>query len=201
MQKGILKSWNDAKGFGFIQLENGGEDIFIHISSLQASERRPIVKDIIYFNVAVDENGQKRAVNASIEGVKSVFSEWTIRNNESKIIPKTNPSRPRSQAANNNPVFTKFFRIIMLLAVVFSVYKIYEKNRLVKAPSFSPNPIGLEEDSLDLPNNEQFRCEGKTRCGQMTSCDEAIYYLNNCPGTLMDGDDDDLPCEDQWCGH
>ena len=47
----------------------------------------------------------------------------------------------------------------------------------------------------------RFRCEGKTRCSQMSSCEEAMFYIQNCPGTEMDGDDDGVPCESQWCGH
>ncbi|MGH8444164.1 MAG: excalibur calcium-binding domain-containing protein, partial [Solimonas sp.] len=46
-----------------------------------------------------------------------------------------------------------------------------------------------------------FRCEGKTYCRQMGSCEEARFYLANCPGTKMDGDHDGIPCEDQFCGH
>jgi excalibur calcium-binding domain-containing protein len=47
----------------------------------------------------------------------------------------------------------------------------------------------------------RFRCEGKTRCSQMSSCEEATFYIQNCPGTEMDGDGDGVPCESQWCGH
>jgi hypothetical protein len=36
-------------------------------------------------------------------------------------------------------------------------------------------------------------------CQQMTSCAEATYFLNNCPGTKMDGNHDGVPCEQQWC--
>lgn len=44
-----------------------------------------------------------------------------------------------------------------------------------------------------------FRCDGRTRCTQMRSCEEAVYFLNNCPNTEMDGDHDGIPCESQWC--
>ncbi|NDY73491.1 DNA-binding protein [Desulfobacter hydrogenophilus] len=47
--------------------------------------------------------------------------------------------------------------------------------------------------------NQQFRCDGRTRCSQMTSCAEATYFLRNCPNTKMDGDNDGIPCERQWC--
>ena len=44
-----------------------------------------------------------------------------------------------------------------------------------------------------------FRCDGRTHCSQMTSCAEATFFLKNCPGTKMDGDNDGIPCENQWC--
>ena len=43
------------------------------------------------------------------------------------------------------------------------------------------------------------RCDGRTRCQQMTSCEEATWFLQHCPGTQMDGDGDGIPCEQQWC--
>lgn len=46
-----------------------------------------------------------------------------------------------------------------------------------------------------------FRCDGRTHCSQMTSCDEAFYFLRNCPGVKMDGGGDGVPCERQWCGN
>jgi len=45
----------------------------------------------------------------------------------------------------------------------------------------------------------QFKCDGRTYCSQMTSCDEATFFLRNCPGVQMDGDNDGVPCERQWC--
>ena len=43
------------------------------------------------------------------------------------------------------------------------------------------------------------RCDGRTQCSQMTSCAEAKWFINNCPGTQMDGNRDGTPCEQQWC--
>lgn len=52
-----------------------------------------------------------------------------------------------------------------------------------------------------LPANpaRQFQCDGRTHCSQMTSCEEATFFLKNCPGVKMDGDNDGVPCESQWC--
>jgi hypothetical protein len=48
---------------------------------------------------------------------------------------------------------------------------------------------------LPLESTQQFQCEGKVYCSEMSSYDEALFYLNNCPGTKMDGDHDGDPCE------
>ena len=47
----------------------------------------------------------------------------------------------------------------------------------------------------------QFRCAGKTHCSQMVSCEEATFYLQNCPGVQIDGDGDGKPCESQLFGY
>ncbi|WP_295386665.1 excalibur calcium-binding domain-containing protein [uncultured Thiodictyon sp.] len=56
-------------------------------------------------------------------------------------------------------------------------------------------------DSRYAPGSTgKYQCDGRTYCTQMKSCDEARWFLANCPGTKMDGDRDGVPCEKQWCG-
>ena len=43
------------------------------------------------------------------------------------------------------------------------------------------------------------RCDGRTHCSHMRSCEEAKYFIQHCPNTKMDGDRDGVPCEEQWC--
>lgn len=74
--KGLLKTWKDDRGFGFIKPEDGSDDIFIHISALKGSARRPYRGDTIYYQVEESEDGKFKAVNANIEGVE-VFSDNT----------------------------------------------------------------------------------------------------------------------------
>lgn len=41
--------------------------------------------------------------------------------------------------------------------------------------------------------------DGRQHCSQMTSCDEATFFIEYCPDTQMDGDHDGVPCEEHWC--
>ncbi|WP_415036625.1 excalibur calcium-binding domain-containing protein [Azonexus sp.] len=50
------------------------------------------------------------------------------------------------------------------------------------------------------PVSPRFTCDGRTHCSQMHSCEEATFFLRNCPNTKMDGNNDGVPCERQWCG-
>lgn len=68
------------------------------------------------------------------------------------------------------------------------------------ATSLPPaSPRSLIEQVAPSSTSSMFKCEGKIHCSQMTSCEEAKFYLRNCPGVKMDGDHDGIPCEDQFC--
>lgn len=70
MIKGVLKTWKEDRGFGFISPDDGGKDIFIHISALKGTSRRPVAGDLIYYQIARDNRGKYKAINAHIEGVE-----------------------------------------------------------------------------------------------------------------------------------
>jgi uncharacterized membrane protein YsdA (DUF1294 family)/cold shock CspA family protein len=59
-KRGVLKSWNDGKGFGFIQPEGGGEPLFVHISAMRG-DSRPQVGDNVLYVAGRDAQGRPRA--------------------------------------------------------------------------------------------------------------------------------------------
>ena len=60
-QSGNLKSWNDERGFGFIEPALGGKDIFVHIKAFPAGTDRPTIGQVLTFEVELGPNGKKRA--------------------------------------------------------------------------------------------------------------------------------------------
>ena len=60
----------------------------------------------------------------------------------------------------------------------------------------SPSTKHMENNSIPT---SAYTCQGKTLCKQMTSCEEAMFYLQHCPNVKIDGNNDGIPCEQQWC--
>ena len=56
-----------------------------------------------------------------------------------------------------------------------------------------------EEQTNPSSNESYFECDGRQYCSQMRSCEEAKFFINNCSNTKMDGNNDGIPCERQWC--
>ncbi|NJN48198.1 MAG: excalibur calcium-binding domain-containing protein [Candidatus Competibacteraceae bacterium] len=64
---------------------------------------------------------------------------------------------------------------------------------------------GIERNSPSVSSSKNnnnasgSKCDGRIHCSQMRSCEEATFFLRNCPNVKMDGDNDGIPCENQWC--
>jgi len=57
MAEGIVKWFNDAKGYGFIEQENG-PDVFVHFSVIQAEGFKSLVEgDKVSFDIVQGEKG------------------------------------------------------------------------------------------------------------------------------------------------
>jgi uncharacterized membrane protein YsdA (DUF1294 family)/cold shock CspA family protein len=61
-QQGKLSEWDDARGFGFVQPNGGGERCFVHIRAFTARDRRPALGDVITYEVQRDARGRNNAV-------------------------------------------------------------------------------------------------------------------------------------------
>ena len=65
MSKGTVKWFNSQKGFGFIQPDDGGKDVFVHVSAVERSGMRSLNEgQTIIFDVVADRRtGKSSAQN------------------------------------------------------------------------------------------------------------------------------------------
>jgi uncharacterized membrane protein YsdA (DUF1294 family)/cold shock CspA family protein len=75
--EGNIKSWNDARGFGFIEPTLGGEEIFVHVKGFSSRSGRPQINQRVSFEVELGPQGKKRAKN--VESVRAVQSQRNRR--------------------------------------------------------------------------------------------------------------------------
>lgn len=177
---GSIKSWNQDRGFGFISPTHGGQDLFIHISSFPREVGVPKVGQVFTFEIETESNGKKRAVKIGYVGKDYV-----------KTKPKLNKNKK-----NNNSILS-FILIIILGISFYNSERDFLSNLFETNSNTSKNIQSVNNNKSN--SNKSFKCDGRTHCSQMTSCDEAKFFLANCPGAEMDGNNDGTPCEKQWC--
>ncbi len=60
MPKGTVKWFNEKKGYGFIQQEGGGPDVFVHFSSITGDGFKTLNEgDTVEFEIIQDAKGAK----------------------------------------------------------------------------------------------------------------------------------------------
>jgi cold shock protein len=68
METGTVKWFNSQKGFGFIQPDNGGADVFVHISAVEKSGLRGLNEgQKVSYEIQNDpKKGKAAAVNIKV---------------------------------------------------------------------------------------------------------------------------------------
>ncbi|ARD20906.1 cold shock domain-containing protein [Shewanella japonica] len=201
METGRLVRWNGSKGFGFIQPDKGGKDVFIHISTLKHMARKPIVGDKIEYVVEQQADGKVKAGKALIVGVAINPTHKSRHNSGKNHQAKQRPPIKMKKATTASGTMSRIVIILIVIAIGrFAIQAYYD---VTNAPGQSSlvQPVTIDNSpTQSTKSSPQFSCEaGKTHCSHMRSCEEAIFYINHCPDTQMDGDFDGVPCERQFC--
>lgn len=185
--EGKLKNWNSDRGFGFIAPTEGGADVFVHIKALPRDGSRPIVGEVLLFDVDTDREGRKRAVNVRRPGQKGVAA---------RPARTSSATTTRGGSSWLGTALSAVF-VAALGAYGYQQYQSYSSGSRSTEAAASRNELMSEPAPSTSAAN--FKCDGRTQCSQMKSCEEARYFLEHCPGVKMDGNNDGEPCEQQWC--
>jgi len=177
---GTLRSWNDDRGFGFIAPTHGSAELFVHISAFPRDGSRPTVGEKLTYELGRGKNGQPQAVKAYRQAI-GLQSEQ----------PRTVQHPPRKHRSS----LVVLIGLLLVLAAGAYSYNRFQQRDSTPQQSLAAQP----ERASPAAAVSRFNCDGRTHCSQMTSCAEAKFFLKNCPGTKMDGNNDGVPCEQQWC--
>lgn len=176
---GTLIKWDEARGFGFVRSAHADAEVFVDIAAFPRDGVRPRLGELISFDLEQDAEGRPRAVRVMRPG-------------------RAAAGHVRHAAADTprRSVFGRVLAVLLLLGIGVCAYWLIAP-RLATTPA--PDAAASTAATATPPPRQNFQCDGRTHCAQMTSCEEATYFLRNCPGVQMDGNHDGVPCERQWC--
>lgn len=227
--QGRIASWNEARGFGFITPEQEGTEqttngsrsagLFVHVTALQSDGRVPEPGERVTYLLGNGQDGKLRALqvffpdrpltladagpsaasfSASSSAARSATPSWRAASQP----PRSTATRERSNPYRRRKSSWRGKLIpLLVLAGLFSIYSRFSAESMAPLPTPSVSSGGSSFSEVSSQPAQRYQCDGRQHCSQMTSCEEATWFLQNCPNTKMDGEGDGIPCENQWCGH
>ena len=181
---GTLRTWHDDRGFGFIAPTDGGCEIFVHISAFPRDGSLPTVGESLTYELGRGKDGRPQAVRV-------------IR--QAPGQPSNYPRLRPAFRERGNSLAGRAVSLALLVGLGAFGYTKYQSYSQHQAFLQSDPRSAIGRPKVQSASGAAFRCDGRTYCSQMTSCAEARYFLRHCPGAKMDGNNDGVPSERQWC--
>ncbi|HZV63211.1 MAG TPA: excalibur calcium-binding domain-containing protein [Methylophilaceae bacterium] len=85
-------------------------------------------------------------------------------------------------------------KIFIIGLIGFGIWT-YLKNEGAESSGALPTTAESQDFTATETIESKFSCDGRQYCSQMSSIEEAEYFVGHCPDTKMDGDQDGIPCE------
>ena len=118
MSNGTVKWFNAQKGYGFIQAEGGGKDVFVHISAVERAGLRELREgQHVSFEIVVDrKTGKSAAENLKSAGVAGLGGSGLkeARLPSSLRWPGTGRSRRHGRVEISTDQVAPFFSVSMV---------------------------------------------------------------------------------------
>ena len=113
-QQGRVKKWQDDKGFGFIETEEG-ESVFFHVSEFKA-QRRPEVGEQVVFATGQDNQGRLQA--REVQELRFVQKKMAEKNQRIRQRNRKRSTQADFEAGQKKRLFlgVGFYGVLVLLA-------------------------------------------------------------------------------------
>ncbi len=207
--KGSLIKWNVDRGFGFVKTRDSGIEVFVHISEFPRSGRTPQIGDILHFDIATGQDGRKQAKAVTFDTPLTAAESTPARIARAPAA-RTPPAReppghrqnPRRDTRRDRPrressgLGSKV--VVGTLLLVGAAFG-YQKFAAFQTPTIDMSQVHGPQATTTPATTPGYACDGRQHCSQMRSCEEATWFIQNCPNTKMDGEGDGIPCEQQHC--
>ncbi len=201
-KQGKLIKWNNAKALGVIELNNH-KQVLVHLSAFPQNGSHPKIGEFFCFDVIKNKKGKFQAVHVERLSSEEEAPHFELVPDEVLDTPLKPARRPRVWSPlmkgffrDVRHFFSRLFRLVIWLLLIGGAVFAYHHFDLGTEIKRAWASFGNSDAVHDA---YRMRCDGRTFCSQMRSCEEAKWVLNNCPNTEMDGDGDGIPCEKQWC--
>lgn len=190
VKRGKLVRWNKEQRVGFIAPDDGSDELRVLGINLLPYEHIPQEGESVVYRQWKDR----------LRGIKVTKAEIDL----GKPIKLTSPFEPQTRFDGFNKIswLTKVSLVVLPLALASLLYLMVIHYAPSGGVDIKPPeglfPAGSEHyiGKQDL-KNIVFQCDDRQQCLQMSSCQEAKYFIQNCPGfEKMVGE---MPCEKLWC--
>lgn len=114
-QQGHIKKWQDDKGFGFIETQNG-ESVFFHINEFRA-RRRPELGEQVVFTIGRDSQGRTQAKD--VQELHFVQQKMAQKNQQIRQRNAKRSAQADFESGQKKRLFLgiAFYGVLILLAV------------------------------------------------------------------------------------
>ncbi|MFV7771742.1 MULTISPECIES: hypothetical protein [Shewanella] len=189
-KRGTLVRWNQEQRVGFIAPEDGSDELRIFGINLLPYEHMPKEGEPVVYRQWKD----------TLRGTKVTKAEIDLGN----PITLTSPFESHDKFANDDAISWRVKVALVALAIAFgNLLYLFMINYDVSGEVDIKPPEGLFPPGSEYYVGKQdlsdvvFSCDARQQCLQMTSCQEAKYFVQNCPG--FQSKVGDMPCETLWC--
>jgi len=174
--QGRIIQWLDGEGHGLIKCNETEEEIFVEAQALPQRQDAPRLGELVSFELQLSESG--------MHAVRLQY----VNRPHFVIKPARIDVKPRKK---------NFSSLVIMMVFGFFVLNFMAPHNLPDAiESGRQENAGSQENQR--PNvDTRFECEGKKSCADLSACEEAVFYVENCPDTLLDMDI--LACKTRWC--